>query len=191
MTTKRSKSSSANDEESIVVSTEIVRRPLTNGQPQEKGFTVDIKKSFLSMIKAFPGGWDAMTGALGMSRDALENRIFERKGQGVLVETALQMQKLSDTQYFAEAVAAVSGGTFVKLPEVEVENADILRKFNELYAELGRFSSDFNQATADDEIDRREEALLRDDADRMHKTLSELVALTMRVYRKPVDREGA
>lgn len=155
------------------------------------GFTVDIKKSFLSMIKAFPGGWDAMTGALGMSRDALENRIFERKGQGVLVETALQMQKLSDTKYFAEAVAAVSGGTFVKLPEVEVENADILRKFNELYAELGRFSSDFNQATADDEIDRREEVLLRDDADRMHKTLSELVALTMRVYRKPAGQEGA
>ena len=33
------------------------------------------------MIRAFPVGWDAMAGALGMSRDALENRIYERKGQ--------------------------------------------------------------------------------------------------------------
>lgn len=152
---------------------------------------MDIKKSYLAMIKAFPGGWDAIAGALGMSRDAVENRIYERKGQGVLVETALQMQKFSGTTHFAEAVAAVSGGTFVKLPDVEVENVDILRKFNELYAELGRFSSDFNQATADDEIDRREEAVLRDDADRMHKALSELVALTIRVYGKPAGQEGA
>ena len=152
---------------------------------------MDIKKSYLAMIKAFPGGWDAIAGALGMSRDAIENRIYERKGQGVLVDTAMQIQKFSGTTHFAEAVCAVSGGTFVKLPEVEVENADILRKFNELYAELGRFSSDFNQATSDDVIDRREEAVLRADADRIHKALSELFALTMRVYGKPAPREDA
>lgn len=143
------------------------------------------------MIKEFPGGWDAMAGALGMSRDALENRIYERKGQGVLVETALQMQKFSGTTHFAEAVAALSGGTFVKLPEIEVENEDLLKKFNQLYAELGKFSSDFNLATADEQIDRREAALLRDDADKLHKVLSELVALTMRVYGTPARAEGA
>lgn len=142
------------------------------------------------MIKAFPGGWDAIACALGMSRDALENRIYERKGQGVLVETALQMQAFSNTTHFAEAVAALSGGTFVKLPDVELENVDILKKFNELYAEMGKFSSDFNQATADDQVDRREEALLRDDADRMHKRLSELVALIVRVYGTPTRSEG-
>jgi DNA-binding Lrp family transcriptional regulator len=143
------------------------------------------------MIKAFPGGWDAIAGALGMSRDAIENRVYERKGQGVLVETAMQIQTFSGTTYFAEAVAAVSGGTFVKLPNVEFENGDIMRKFNELHAELGRFSSDFNQATSDDVIDRREEAVLRADADRIHKALSELFALTMRVYGKPAPREDA
>lgn len=152
---------------------------------------MDIKKSYLAMIKAFPGGWDAMTGAIGMTRDALENRIFERKGQGVLVETALHLQKLSSTTYFAEAVAAVSGGTFVKLPEVEVENVDLLKKFNELYAKLGNFSSEFNNATADDQIDAREEARLRAGADEMQKTISELVALMMRVYTAPVRPEGA
>jgi hypothetical protein len=127
-----------------------------------------------------------------MSRDAIENRIYERKGQGVLVETALQMQKFSGTTHFAEAVAAVSGGTFVKLPETEVENADLMRKFNDLYAELGRFSSDFNQAIEDDEINRREEALLRDGADRVHKVLGELLALSLRVYGTPnTSADGA
>ena len=56
-----------------------------------------MRKAYLSMIRAFPGGWDAMAGALGMSRDALENRIYERKGQSVLVETALQMQQFSSS----------------------------------------------------------------------------------------------
>ena len=169
----------------------IIGWPSLLGQPQEKGFTVDIKKSYLAMIKAFPGGWDAIAGALGMSRDAIENRVYERKGQGVLVDTAMQIQTFSGTTHFAEAVAAVSGGTFVKLPNVEFENGDIMRKFNELHAELGRFSSDFNQATSDDVIDRREEAVLRADADRIHKALSELFALTMRVYGKPAPREEA
>lgn len=143
------------------------------------------------MIKAFPGGWDAIACALGMSRDALENRIYERKGQGLLIETALQMQKFSGTTFFAEAVAAVSGGTFVKLPEVEIDNVDLLKKFNDLYAKLGSFSSDFNQATVDDQIDPREEARLRAGADEMQKTISELVALMMRVYGTPAKPEGA
>lgn len=120
-----------------------------------------------------------------MSRDALENRIYERKGQGVLIETALQMQEFSGTTHFAEAIAAVTGGTFVKLPEGEFENTDLMRKFNELYAELGRFSTDFNEAIEDNEINRREEALLRNGADRVHKVLRELLALSVRVYGTP------
>lgn len=144
---------------------------------------MDIRQSYLAMIKAFPGGWDAMVGALGMSRDALENRIYERKGQGVLVETALQIQKFSGTTHFAETVAVASGGTFVKLPEAEIHNEDLTKKFNELYAQLGKFSSDFNQATADEVIDRREESILAADVDQLHKTLSELLGLVLCVYK--------
>jgi hypothetical protein len=153
---------------------------------------MEIRQSFLAMIKAFPGGWDAMVGALGMtSRDALENRIYERKGQGVLVETALQMQKFSSTTHFAEAVAAASGGTFVRLPEIELHNDDLMRKFNELHAELGRFSSDFNSATVDEVIDAREAAQLRADTDRVHKILAELMALSLRVYGQAAAPEEA
>ena len=33
---------------------------------------MEIRKAYLSMIRAFPGGWDAMAGALGMSRGLIQ-----------------------------------------------------------------------------------------------------------------------
>jgi hypothetical protein len=141
------------------------------------------------MIKAFPGGWDAIVGALGMTRDALENRIYERKGQGVLAETALQMQKFSDTTFFAEAVATASGGVFLKLPgDLSNDNEALMGKFQSLYVELGQFSKDFAEATADDLIDKRERATLEAGAARTHKVLAELLALTLRIYTPHGDR---
>jgi hypothetical protein len=144
------------------------------------------------MIKAFPGGWDAMAAALGMSRDALENRIYERKGQGLLGETERQMQKFSGTTFYAEAVATDSGGTFIKLPtDLSLDNEVLEAKFRALYVELGQFTKDFNDATADDLIDRREQVLLEADAARVHKILAELLALTFRVYTAQPRAEAA
>lgn len=151
---------------------------------------MNLRQSYLSMIKAFPGGWDAMAGALGMSRDALENRVYERKGQGVTVETALQVQAFSQTVHFAEAVATASGGTFLKLPDDLNEGNELLMsKFQTLYARLGEFSKDFSAATADDVIDRREQAILEHDAAELHKVVAELLALTLRVYAPQSTKE--
>lgn len=144
---------------------------------------MNVKQAYLGMIKAFPGGWDAMAAALGFSRDGLENRIYERKGQDLHVQTALQMQSFSGTTLFAQAVATAAGGTFLKLPEVgEVCNEDISAKFHELYAELGELSIEFQAATKDGEVDKRERERLNAIVDRMHKTMDELRTLTFRVY---------
>lgn len=124
-----------------------------------------------------------MSAALGMSRDGLENRIYERKGQGLHGQTSMQMQKFSDTTLYAEAVAAASGGTFVKLPTDLVDgNESLMTKFQTLYAELGKFSQHFTDATADQEIDAAERKVLESDSARLHKVLAELLALTFRVY---------
>ena len=144
---------------------------------------MNLRQSYLSMIKAFPGGWDAIAGALGMSRDALENRVYERKGQGVTVDTAMQIQAFSQTTHFAEAVATASGGTFLKLPgDLNEDNELLMSKFQSLYARLGEFSKDFQAATADDVIDGREQAILEHDAAELHKVVAELLALTLRIY---------
>ena len=67
------------------------------------------------MIKVFPRGWDAIAAALEMTRNALENRIYETKRQTMSAETALVLQKMTGSTLFAEAVASLSGGAFVKL----------------------------------------------------------------------------
>lgn len=151
---------------------------------------MEIKKAFLSMIKAFPGGWDAMAAALGMSKDALENRIYERKGQSVLVETALQMQSFSSTTHFAEAVAQVSGGLFMKLPEHgDHDREELLSKFNELYGELGDLSIKFKTSIEDGEIDKRERSDLSDVGQHIHRTVEELLTLTFQIYCRPASRK--
>ena len=152
-----------------------------------------IKKSYLGMIRAFPGGWDAIAAALGMSRNGLENRVYERKGQGVTVDTALQLQAFSGTTLFAEAVAASSGGAFVKLPEDICDgNEALAKKFRDIYVRLGVFASHFEEATADEVIDPRERACLDADIDGLQRGLSELMALTIRVYCLPdAGQDGA
>lgn len=147
---------------------------------------MDMRKTYLEMIRAFPGGWDAMAGALGMSRDALENRIYERKGQSLLLDTALQLQAFSGTTLLAEAVARQAGGVFMQLPEHGLRNREeMLTKFNELHARLGDLSNKFSDYTRDDEIDRAERRSLEDSGQQIHRTVAELLALTFSIYCRP------
>ncbi len=144
---------------------------------------MEIRAAHIGMIKAYPGGWDAMAAALGMSRPALQNRLYECKGQGLLGETSMQMQAFSRTTLYAEAVATASGGTFVLLPDVgECGNDALLRKFQELYKDLGTFSAHFAEATADDVIDASERKLLAADGARLHRVIAQIQALALKVY---------
>ena len=144
---------------------------------------MDIRKAYLAMIKAFPGGWDAIAPALGFTRDALENRIYERKGQGMLVDTAMQMQATTSTTHFAQAVAQASGGIFMPMPTAgEHDRQELLAKFNELYAKLGDLSVTFKDAIRDDEIDQGERAALTDVGQEIHSTVEGLLGLTFQIY---------
>ena len=145
-----------------------------------------IRKSYLGMIKSFPGGWDAIAAAMGMGRNALENRIYETKRQTMPVDAALLMQKLAGSTLFAEAVAASSGGAFVKLPaDLSDGNEVLAKKFRDIYVRLGIFVAHFEAATADEVIDARERVCLDADMDGLQRGLSELMALTIRVYCQP------
>lgn len=146
---------------------------------------MDLRKARLGMIRAFPGGWDGMAAVLGLTRQALENRVYERKGQSLLTETDLQMQAFSKTDLFAIAICHLSGGTFLKLPSTaHVDREDLLAKFNELYAELGELSMKFKEFTGDNEIDEGERRQLETIGDEMHRKLEELFAVMFRVYCK-------
>lgn len=145
-----------------------------------------MRKTFLAMIRAYQGGWDAMAAALGMTRMQLENRIYERKGQSMLHETAMQMQAFSGTTLYAEGVAKESGGVFMRVPEAAAtDRDDLLDKFNELYSELGALSTKFQTSASDGEIDSGEQAELSDVGQAIHRTVEELLSLTFKIYCKP------
>jgi hypothetical protein len=148
---------------------------------------MELREAKLKMIAAVRGGWEVAAPYLGMSVNALRNRVYGVKDQKLSDEDSLALQMLSDTKHYAEAIAAASGGIFVRLPDGgECENQDLMKKFNELYAELGDLSRDFNTAISnDDVIDSRERKILEDDARKMHQTLSELLGLMFLVYGQP------
>lgn len=139
-----------------------------------------------------------MAALMGMSESALDNRVYERKGQEFTAREGLRMQQVSKTTFFAEAVAQESGGTFVKLPAIDhIDNDSLLTKFNELHAELGLLSQRFGEYTKDGELNAREQADLKAIGDEIHKTMEELLAITFRVYCRapseniaPINRQG-
>lgn len=144
---------------------------------------MSLRKAYQSMIKV-QGLPDTAT-LMDMTESALDNRMYERKGQEFTVRQALRMQTISKTSLFAEAIAEESGGTFVKLPEPgEIDNESLFAKFNELHAELGQLSAEFAADTKDGEIDDRERARLEAIGADIHRTMQELMALTFRVYCK-------
>lgn len=151
---------------------------------------MELRQAKLNMIEAIPGGWDAAAYYLGMTTNALRNRVYEVKDQKLSDEKSLALQVVSKTTHYADAVAHASGGVFVRLPDVECENEDLMKKFNELYVHLGNFSRDFDAALSDDGvIDKREESILDRDVQQLQKAVAEVFALMLRVY--GADQPGA
>jgi hypothetical protein len=116
------------------------------------------------MIKAFPGGWDAMAAAVGLSRMGLENRIYERKGQAIMVETAMAMQAASGTNLFAETVAQDSGGVFIPIQQFEgLADIELLDAYTAMVEDEGKFATDFREALRGKNITREGFKKMRDD----------------------------
>jgi len=144
---------------------------------------MSLRQAYQAMCKAYNGGADAMATALGLSRTALDNRIYELKGQAVSVEHSIAMQGLSKTTFFAEAVAQLSGGSFFAHPEVvELDNEELLVKFQRLLEDFGRLGRRHREATADGVVDAIERAELESIVGDMHRGLQELLVLTWRIY---------
>lgn len=145
---------------------------------------MSLKKAFQEMIKVH--GPSDTAALMEMSESSLDNRVYERQGQEFKVRQALRLQQVSKTTLFAEEIAEMSGGTFVKLPEPgAIDNESLLSKFNQLHTEIGRLSAEFAADTEDDEINDRERARLEAIGEKIHRATQELLGLTFKVYCKP------
>lgn len=141
----------------------------------------EFTKAYQAMITKH--GWAGTAATLGMSLQMLEARVYGFNGNGMRVDTAMTIQRYAGTSDFAQAVAAASGGVFVRLPDGDVMCRDDLQnKFHELHKEIGDLSGTYMAATADGEIDKKERRQLEDIEQRMHKTMRELMALMFIIY---------
>lgn len=125
-----------------------------------------------------------MAGALEMTKASLENRVYEVKGQTVQIETAFAMQRLSGTTHFAQAVAELSGGTFVPMPAIDAEltNDELLQKFQEMYEAVGRFTALHRESIEDGVIDSTERVDLTRSGNAISSQVQQLLALSFRIY---------
>lgn len=142
---------------------------------------MDLLDAYQKMITTH--GWAGTAATLGMSRSALEARVYEVKGSGMRVQTALLIQSYAGTTHFAEAVCHASGGMFVALPVPEqMDNEALMSKFLALSSEFGKLSKDFADAVSDDVIDRKERTVLEADGAQLQRLVAELLELSFRVY---------
>jgi len=145
---------------------------------------MELLTAYQEMIKVH--GWNGTAGTLGLTKSALEARVYEVKGSGMRVDTALLIQSYAGTKHFAQAVAHASGGVYVDLPTAECAHGeDLEAKFHEVVGELGTLSKTYAEAKKDGEIDARERAKLEDIIQQMHKLLQELQGLMFFVYCRP------
>lgn len=129
-----------------------------------------------------------MAAALAFSsKTALENRIYERKGQSLLVDTAMAMQSLSQTTFFAEAIAHESGGVFIPIQSFDgIADIELLDAYTAMVEDQGKFASDFRAALKDGKIMSAEFKQLRDDIRKQQAHEMEMLA---RIESMVVDHE--
>lgn len=144
---------------------------------------MDLRKAVVRMVNAVNGGWTVAAAHLGMTENALRNRVYETKGQTLSTNDKLTLQELSGTTLFVEALAAASGGTFVRLPDIgQVENESVQLMFNDMYAKLGEHFKLFMKAIEDGVIDTTERTDIQAHGAELHRKVEQLQALMFSMY---------
>jgi hypothetical protein len=144
---------------------------------------MDLRKAVVKMVSAVNGGWTVAAAHLGMTENALRNRVYETKGQTLSTHDKLALQELSGTTHFVEALAAASGGTFVRLPDIgQIGNDSVQIMFNEMYSQLGEHFKLFMAAIEDGVIDSVERTDIQAHGAELHRKVEQMQALMFSLY---------
>lgn len=148
----------------------------------------DISEAIHKLITLFPGKYSAMAQQLDPvagTENALRNRVRQVSGQVVPLGMAVEMESISGRSDITEAMCKRAGGVFVKLPEIEqVDNEELLVKFNELMSALGLFAKAHNEFTSDGVLDNEESKKLEAKGYRIQSLVAEIHAVTVMMFGK-------
>lgn len=117
-----------------------------------------LKKAVKAMCKAFPGGREAMAGALGMTLTEFNNNLYEKNGCRPFEITELEaMEDLSNTSCLADYFARRRGCLLVEQPSMEdLDRVDLFSRSMRTAAARGHVDQIIQQALEDGVIEQDE-----------------------------------
>lgn len=134
-------------------------------------------------IAGLPGGYQEAAEWLGVTENALYNRLRVDGDQIFPLGWAMVLQKASGTTLIADAVSLHSNCVNIPLVDVEgIENADINVRMLESIEWIGRHSEQVRKAIADGVIDDNERAELEETSYQVMRKWQEHITLLYRIY---------
>ncbi|EKO1175629.1 hypothetical protein ACEU8V_000025 [Escherichia coli] len=117
-----------------------------------------LKEVVKAMCKAYPGGREAMAGALGMSVTQFNNNLYEKNGCRFFEVTELEaMEDISNTSLVADYFAKRRGALLVDRPLLEdLDRFDLFSRAMRTSAARGQVDLIIAKALEDGEIERHE-----------------------------------
>ncbi len=137
-------------------------------------------------ISSLPGGYAEAAEWLGVTEDALFNRLRTGGDQIFPMGWAMVLQQASGTKHIADAVSRQSNSVNVPLVDVEdVDNADINQRLMESIEWIGKHSTYVRKATADGVIDQAEREQIEENSYQVMQKWQEHLTLLYRVFCAP------
>ncbi|EPH3362778.1 YmfL family putative regulatory protein [Citrobacter freundii] len=153
--------------------------PIWKVERQPAWLVAAIKKT----ITDLHGGYAEAAEWLGVTENALFNRLRIDGDQIFPLGWAMVLQRAGGSTHIADAVARHSQGVFVPLADVDdLDNADINQRLMESIEWIGRHSNFVRKATADGVIDAEERAQIEENSYQVIAKFQEHVALLYRVF---------
>lgn len=136
-------------------------------------------------IKSYNGGWEAMASALGLpSVSALENRVYEKKGQELTFHQILMIEALSNTKFITEAMAARHNSVVIELPEGDKDNIDLFVIQSELQSAVTGVCKTVADSVSDDGIiDQHEENIINNNKTKVHKAVEKFTHTAFMIFK--------
>lgn len=129
-----------------------------NYQRKNKMVEQTLKEVVKAMCKAYPGGRQAMAGALGMSETQFNNNLYEKNGCRFFEVTELEaMEDISNTSFVADYFAKRRGALLVDVPNLEdLDRVDLFSRAMRTAAARGQVDQIIQKALEDGVIEKHE-----------------------------------
>jgi len=117
-----------------------------------------LKEVVKAMCKAYPGGREAMAGALGMSVTQFNNNLYEKNGCRFFEVNELEaMEDISNTSLLADYFARRRGALLVDVPHLEdLDRVDLFTRAMRTAAARGQVDQIIQKALEDGVIEPHE-----------------------------------